>query len=115
MSLPLVVVDGSGPSLFGRDWLAKIKVDWKRIFNVSVLTIPKLSATVTNRLHATIQSYSEVFKQGLGTIKGINAKLEVMNDAHPKFCKARPVPYVLKSAVDEEYDRLEREGIIEKV
>jgi hypothetical protein len=56
-----------------------------------------------------------VFKQGLGTIKGINAKLEVKNDAHPKFCKARPVPYALKSAVDEEYDRLEREGIIEKV
>ena len=115
MSLPLVVVDGSGPSLFGRDWLAKIKVDWKRIFNVSVPTIPKLSAAVTNRLHATIQSYSEVFKQGLGTTKGINAKLEVTNDAHPKFCKARPVPYALKSAVDEEYDRLEREGIIEKV
>ncbi|CAB3985346.1 Hypothetical predicted protein [Paramuricea clavata] len=106
MSLPLVVVDGSGPSLFGRDWLAKIKVDWKRIFNVSVPTIPKLSAAVTNRLHATIQSYSEVFKQGLRTIKGINAKLEVTNDAYPKFS--------LKSAVDEEYDRLEREGIIEK-
>jgi hypothetical protein len=34
MSLPLVVVDGSGPSIFGRDWLAKIKVDWKIIFNV---------------------------------------------------------------------------------
>ena len=90
-------------------------MDWKRIFNVSVPMIPKLSAAVTNRLHATIQSYSEVFKQGLGTIKGINAKLEVMNDAHPKFCKARPVPYALKSAVDEEYDRLEREGIIQKV
>ena len=51
----------------------------------------------------------------MGTIKGIKAKLEVTNDAHPKFCKAHSVPYALKSAVDDEYDRLEREGIIGKV
>ena len=115
MSLPLIVVEGSGPSLFGRDWLTKIRVDWKRIFNVSVPTTPELSTAVTQRLHATIQTYSGVFKQGLGTIKGIKAKLDVTDDAHPKFCKARPVPYALKYAVDDEYDRLEREGIIEKV
>ena len=29
--LPLVVVEGEGPSLFGRDWLSKIRLDWKSI------------------------------------------------------------------------------------
>ena len=51
----------------------------------------------------------------MGTIKGIKAKLEVKTGAQPKFCKARPVPYALKPAVEDEYHRLEAEGIIEKV
>ena len=31
---PFVVVAGDGPSLLGRDWLAKLKLEWKHIFNV---------------------------------------------------------------------------------
>ena len=29
--LPLLVVEGEGPSLFGRDWLSTIRLDWKSI------------------------------------------------------------------------------------
>ena len=30
--LPLLVVGGNGPSLLGRDWLFKLRLDWKTIF-----------------------------------------------------------------------------------
>ena len=36
-------------------------------------------------------------------------------DARSKFCKARPVPYALQEAVEAEYNRLESEGIVERV
>jgi len=65
-------------------------------------------------MHNTVQCHSNVFKPGLGTIKGITAKLEVKPDTEPRFCKARPVPYALKEAVDADYHRLESEGIVEK-
>ena len=36
-------------------------------------------------------------------------------DARPRYCKARPVPYALQEAVEAECNRLESEGIVERV
>ena len=35
--------------------------------------------------------------------------------AKPKFCKASPVPFALKAATEKQLDRLESEGILEKI
>ena len=34
-NMEVLVVKGDRPSLFGRDWLAQIRLDWKGIFRVS--------------------------------------------------------------------------------
>ena len=112
--LPLTVVSGCGPSLLGRDWLHKIQLNWHEILRVNVSS-PSIPALSNQRLQATIQRHSAVFQPGLGTLKVITAKLELKDGAKPKFCKARPVPYALQNAVQEEYDRLEQQDIIEKV
>ena len=45
--LDLIVVEGNLPALLGRDWLSRIRVDWKNVFNVKVevtkneISIPK--------------------------------------------------------------------------
>ena len=40
LELPLVVVAGSGPSLLGQDWLAKIQLNWQSMFATSVEETP---------------------------------------------------------------------------
>ena len=45
----------------------------------------------------------------------MKVKLYIKENAKPKFYKPRSVPYILKSKVDEELDRLQKEGIISPV
>ncbi|XP_028400835.1 uncharacterized protein K02A2.6-like [Dendronephthya gigantea] len=113
-SLPLTVVGGCGPSLLGRDWLHKIKLNWHEILKIEVSS-PAIPTSSNQRLQAAIQRHPAIFQPGLGTLKGITAQLELKDGAKPKFCKSRPVPYALQGAVQNEYDRLEQQGIIEKI
>ena len=87
VTLPLLVVDGSGPSLFGRNWLHKIRLNWGEIKKVST-ELDRLSAKFPN-----------LFSEGLGMVKNYQVKLIVDPKAKPKFCKPRSVPYALKEAI----------------
>jgi hypothetical protein len=49
----------------------------------------------------------EVFKDEIGCVKGIKAKLHIKQDAVPKFVKARPVAFALRPKVEQELDKLE--------
>jgi len=53
--------------------------------------------------------------EGLGQLKGYEAKMNVDPKANPHFCWARPVPYALKNKVELELDRLVEQGIIEAI
>ena len=56
-----------------------------------------------------------MFDDGLGEIKGMEARIDVDPQAQPRFCKARPVPFALRDKVEAELERLQRAGIIEPV
>ena len=47
-----------------------------------------------------------MFKDELGTLKGIEAKLHVDPQAKPLFYKARTVPFALREKVEQELERL---------
>ena len=104
LTLPLVVVEGSGPCLFGRQWLEKLRLNWQSINSVRSQT-----------LESVLGRHQDVFKPELGTLKGYKAQILVDGDAQPRFCKARPVPYAMRKKVEEELERLEAEGIIEPI
>ena len=48
-------------------------------------------------------------------ITPFKAKLQMKPDSQPKFHKPRPVPFAIRDAIGEELDRLEAEGITERV
>ena len=58
--------------------------------------------------------HAEVFKEELGRVKGVKAKIHLDPQAQPRFFKPRTVPYALRGKVEKELDRLEMEGVIEK-
>ncbi|CAC5376393.1 unnamed protein product [Mytilus coruscus] len=81
--LPITVVKGVGSNLMGRDWLEHLKLDWKSIFRVEESTNGK-----NRELEAILYKYTEVFEEGLGTLKGTKAKTNLNSDAIPKYFKA---------------------------
>ena len=102
--LSLIVVKGVGPSLFGRNWLASLRLDWGEINHVNE---PPME------LETLLQKYSKVFDPSLGTLKGFKAKISIDPSATPRFCKARSVPYALREKVEAELQRLVEEGTLE--
>ena len=101
----LLVVEGEGPNLLGRDLLSKFSMFKLPVFNVSGVG----SSDIVQA------KFSGLFSPGLGCLKDLAVSIEVDNAVPPKFCKARPVPNTLKTIVDEELDRLIKEEIIQPV
>ncbi|XP_061570024.1 uncharacterized protein K02A2.6-like [Cololabis saira] len=102
--LPLYVVQGSSPPHFGREWLRKIRIDWREIKTVREET-----------LEGVLQRHAEVFKKELGTLKGMEVAIALKPDYVPRFCQARVVPYALRPKVEVEIERLCDQGIISPV
>ena len=48
-------------------------------------------------------------------MKDVTAKIHVDPKATPRFDKARPVPFALQAGVEEELERLQKQGIIEPI
>ena len=67
-----------GPSLFERDWLQHIHLDWKQLD----LTTAEINELCVNSI---LERYCDVFLTELGTIKDVKAKLEVKPDMLPLF------------------------------
>ena len=101
--LSVIMVEGKGPDLLGRDWLSELRVDWKQVHRIG------------NPLEEVISRYPTVFSEGLGTYAGEAAHIQVADAARPRFCKARAVPYALKDLVNEQLEKMEAEGVISAV
>ena len=62
-----------------------------------------------------LEKHPDVFREGLGTLKGFEAKILVDPSAPPKYCKSRSVPYFFREKLEKELDHLVSEGTLEPV
>ena len=106
--LPLLVVKEEGPNLLGRNWLSDIKIDW------SIFLIGSREDT-EEKLSTVLQEYSDVFKDEPGVLQNVHVDFHIDKNVKPIFMKARQPPISMKMGIEEELDRLQREGIIESV
>jgi hypothetical protein len=99
-------------SLFGRDLMSKIQIDWSEVKSqVNRVT----NANNNIGLQNILTEFGDVFGPTQGLIKDFTAKVSLKDDAVPRFLKARPIPYALKAKVDEEIENMERKGILSKI
>ena len=96
--LTCLVVNGNGPNFLGRDWLTHIKLDWSAVHHIDNADFPHM--------------FPDLFKDGLGKLKGVEAKLYVDKEALPRCFKPRSVPFALRAKVDNELQRLQATGVI---
>ena len=100
--LTLIVTEGNGPSLLGRNWLTELRLHWKTTYQVRN----------SSALAAVLDDHKEIIRKELGTITCAKAEIHVDQQVPPSFHRPCPVPFALKQKVEAELERLEREGII---
>ena len=113
--LPAHVVNGGGPNLMGRDWLAEFEVslsDLKVIHQTEPSDPPAVDSPGSDPLQEILLKYSDVFSDDLGCLKDRTVQLTVHDNAPPKFFKPRPVPFLLKDKIEQELNNLQEQGII---
>ena len=107
--LPLIVVEGKGPPLLGRNWLEKVRLNWAELQS----NVLRCDSHPENLLQ--VHKYKQLFSDTPGRIRNQKGVIRISDEERPKFFKARPVPYAHRDKVAEELDRLEKEGTITKV
>ncbi|CAB4043692.1 Hypothetical predicted protein [Paramuricea clavata] len=105
------------PVLCYRDWLHKLRLDWKtiKLLKSSDSSHRNPGTTTQEKLKNLLDTYAEVFEDKLGTFKSAKARITLKEGSQPQFRKARHVPYSLRPKVEEELKRLQSEGILSKV
>lgn len=109
----LFVIKKNVDPVVGREWIRDLNLNFQinKMETVETLTEDKFKEKLTKLL----EEYEDLFSEEIGEIQDYQVSFALNENVTPVFLKPRPVPFALKEKVEEEIDRLEKQGIIEKV
>ena len=101
-------------TLLGRDWLDVLSPEWRsRLWPDPSTKTPEILAVDVDEAKFGNQlktQFSKVFTvDGTQTIHGFEAKIILKDNAVPVFQKPYPVPFAMRSILEEKYDALVKE------
>ncbi|PIK43315.1 hypothetical protein BSL78_19832 [Apostichopus japonicus] len=133
----IIVVQGKCPSLFGRDLLQKINLDWNQIFTVksepqlrqkgqnhlgdigalrkSEIVLPTCQPCDPEGFRELLEKHRKLFSDKDTGIKDFTASLKLKPNAKSTYQKSRAVPYSMVDKVEQEYNRLIEADILTPV
>ena len=76
-----------------RPWLAAMKLDWAQVHRISPNAEEKTPLPHADDIR---KKYPVLFSDSLRKMKGAQAKIDLCENAKPRFVKARSVPVALR-------------------
>lgn len=113
--LHLYITKENRTTLLGREWIFQLRTN--RVIGQLVNNFEDIHVIETAsqaELQTLLQKYQSIMSPATSKIRNVQAKLTLKENARPIFCKARQIPFRLRSLVEDELQRLESEGILAK-
>ncbi|UYV66738.1 K02A2.6-like [Cordylochernes scorpioides] len=102
ITMELLVVEGPGPNLIGREAFDQIGIGLEWInYGDSVCQIT--------------EEFMDVFKEKLGQYRGPPIHIKIKTLGKPTFLRARTLPYAIRPKVEEALRKMEEQGILTPV
>ena len=101
-----------GVNIMGRDGQKQLNIV---ITPEQFGVVATVNVSEKKNLQEIITMHTDLFKPGLGCCTATRARLVLRDDVQPKYCKPRKLPFAIKLVVGAELDRLEKDGVIERV
>lgn len=107
----IYIVHNGGPPILGRNMLNKLGFQFQFKNDQTVVhNITSKTSTITK----IFEAFPQLFDGKLGTYNLRKIKVELKPGAVAKFCRARPVPFAFQRQYDDEFDTLEKIGVISR-
>ena len=78
----------------GRDWLAKLKLNWNKLFPAGAsLNAVRETHNSSEEVEDLVAKYPDVFTEKLGCLRDFKVNIPIPSDAKPRFFKAGTICY----------------------